>query len=100
MTKQIFSIEVANDAQSFLRGLNERAVIKVAHSIDLLATTPFIGRVYDPEFESATPPDGCRRLMVAGTNIEIFYMVDEEEARVKVIYIDDARMNPLTRFKQ
>ncbi|MBQ9068841.1 MAG: hypothetical protein IJ131_07240 [Eggerthellaceae bacterium] len=64
----------------------------------LLRTTPFIGRVYDPEFESATPPEGCRRLVVSGTTIEIFYLVDEDAKQVKVILVDDARMDPLSRF--
>lgn len=99
MTEQLFAVEIPDEAVAFLKTLPAKVIVKVSHSIDLLVSTPFIGRIYDPEFETATPPEGCRRLMVSSTTIEIFYVVDEEACCVDVVYIDDARMDPKNRFE-
>ena len=101
MTEARYSVEFADEALITLRSLNanaRRVAERIAHTIGLLRTTPFIGRVYDPDYEASIPPFECRRFVVSKTTVELYYTVDEKARLVQIALIRDSRMNPMTRF--
>ena len=98
MSDHMYSIEIASDAAAYFASLPASVLTKVIHSVDLLATTPFLGRKYAPEYESASAPVPCRMLSVPGTTAQFFYTVDEDKECVVVVWAGDARMDPRSRF--
>ena len=79
MSDRVYSIEIASDAAAYFAALPTSVQSKVIHSVDLLATTPFLGRKYAPEYESAPAPTPCRMLSAPGTTAQFFYTVDEDK---------------------
>ena len=99
MSDSVYTIEVSSDAKAYLQTLPGTVLDKAIHSIDLLATTPFLGREYNPEYESATAPVPCRMLTVPRTTAQLFYVIDDKGKRVVIVWAGDARMNPVNRFQ-
>ncbi len=69
---------------------------KVDKMLLLLDTVPYIGQVYDPDYPASRPPFQMR--MVFAGRYGIYYVVDEAEKRVDVLFIEDQRRDPLNRF--
>lgn len=69
---------------------------KVRKMIHLLDTLPEIGRVYDPDYPAARPPFEIR-VAFAG-RYGIYYIVEEADQCVRILFIEDQRRDPLNRF--
>lgn len=81
-------------ASEFVKAKSD--IAKIKKMLRLLDTVPEIGRVYDPDYEAATPPFQAR-VTYAG-RYGIYYTVDEDAKVVTVFAIEDQRSNPLNRF--
>lgn len=75
---------------------SDRLFQHVSHDLELLETTPELGRVYDPVYEAVTPPFACRVLFCE--NYGIYYRLNSETRTLTVFAIEDQRRNPLGRF--
>lgn len=64
--------------------------------LTVLDTVPHIGRLYDPLYEAAKPPEDV--LVAYAGHYGIYYEISEEEKAVWVYYIEDQRRDPLGRF--
>ena len=98
MTKKGYRIELAGQVHSYLQSLTPKVREKVAEAIDLLSSTPFFGRKYEPEYEAASAPLPCRYFTVPKTYAQLYYIVDEEASCVIVVWAGDSRMDPRNRF--
>lgn len=66
-----------------------------------LATIPEMGRIYDPEYPAARPDHEVRVTYAAHQAIYYVFKPDVgEDGTVFVEWIQDERMNPLTRFRE
>ena len=74
----------------------DRAFNRVDHDLELLETTPYLGREYDPVYEAQRPPFPCR--VFYSLQYGIYYRVYEEDLRVVVFAIVDQRADPAARF--
>lgn len=75
---------------------SERVFEHVGRKLELLGTTPELGRVYDPAYEAKRPPFACRVLYCE--HYGIYYRVDDANRSVLVFAIEDQRRNPEARF--
>lgn len=75
---------------------SKRDFAKVDKVLQLLDTVPEIGRLYDHDYPAARPPFPMR-VAYAG-NYGIYYVIEEDSRRVAVLFIEDQRRNPLSRF--
>ena len=64
----------------------------------ILSAFPEAGAVYEPYYESVTPPVPCRYITVPGTPFTLYYAVDDDERVVRVFHIEHQRANPRERF--
>ena len=62
----------------------------------LLDTVPYIGQIYDPSYPASRPPFQLR--MVFAGRYGIYYVVDEAERRVDMLFIEDQRRDARYRF--
>lgn len=74
----------------------KRLFDRLDRDLELLETTPYIGREYDPAYDASRPPFPCRVLYCGCYGI--YYRVYEESFRVVVFAIVDQRRDPLSRF--
>lgn len=79
--------------------VSERVFARIEAYEDLLASYPYLGSVYDPEYEAARPPIPCRHISIPDTPFTLYYVVDDERQTVTVFYIDFAAANPTERFR-
>lgn len=84
----------ALQAQNVIASKSDRQ--KVKRMLQLLDTVPEIGRVYDLDYAAARPPFDMR-VTFAG-RYSIYYVVNEENHEVDVLFIEDQRRDPLNRF--
>lgn len=84
-------------AEQVMRSVRSRADRRRIDGIlTVLDAVPGIGRVYDPLYEAAKPPE---EVMVAyAGHYGIYYEVLEEERTVYAYYIEDQRRDPMMRF--
>lgn len=94
MPSEAYEVELVDRAFSCLLGLRKSVYEHTIAILDLLASNPEYGRVYEPEYEAVLPPVMCRRVVVPRTTIELFYYVDDARHMIKVIHVGDARMDP------
>ncbi len=85
---------LAEAAASFVT--TKKDIARVKKMLLLLDTVPYIGQVYDPDYPASRPPFQMR--MVFAGRYGIYYVVDEAEKRVDVLFIEDQRRDPLNRF--
>ena len=85
-------------ARDELANLSEAAFGRVLNSLDLLRTSPFLGKVYDPSYDAGFPPFECRVLFVSSTTKAVYYYLDSKSDKVIVFEIGDVRADPMTRF--
>ena len=92
-----FSVGLTDEAFYALATLpSERLFLHVDHVIGLLGTSPYLGREYDPVYDTTRPPFPCRVLFCE--QYGIYYRVHEEAFRVTIFAIVDQRRNPTERF--
>ena len=85
---------LAEAASSFVTA--KRDIARIKKMLLLLDTVPYIGQVYDPDYPASRPPFSMR--MVFAGRYGIYYVVDETEKQVNVLFIEDQRRDPLNRF--
>ena len=73
---------------------------RIEDTIDLLEEFPFIGHPYRPQYEAKLPPVDCMQTFVDGTYCALYYVIDEDNLRLKFFYLGDTRQNPLTMFQE
>ncbi len=94
-----FAVEVTDEAYLDLLALPSDGLLeRMGRFLKLLATTPFLGRVYDPAYEAKQPPVKCRVLFCG--NYGIYYEVNENALTVTILAIEDQRRDPLNRFSR
>lgn len=92
-----FSVGLTDEAFYALATLpSERLFFHVDHVIGLLSTSPYLGREYDPVYDTTRPPFLCRVLFCE--HYGIYYRVYEKEFRITIFAIVDQRRNPTERF--
>lgn len=69
---------------------------KIKKILQLLDTVPEIGRIYDPNYAAARPPFAMR--VVFAGRYGIYYVIEEAEKTVRVLFIGNQRRDPLNRF--
>ena len=94
MSSENYEVEIVDRAFDCLLGLRESPYERTVAILDLLASNPEYGRVYEPDYDATLPPVTCRRIAVPKTTIELFYYIDEVRRKIKVIHVGDARMDP------
>ncbi len=75
---------------------SERVYARIGNLIDFLAEHPYFGEEYDPYYQAAFPPIGCRVFFCA--HYGVYYHVDVEQRNISILAIEDHRKNPLSRF--
>lgn len=75
---------------------SDRVFNHVDHDLELLGTTPEMGRIYDPVYEACKPPFECRVFYCE--YLGIYYRVNDETKEVVVFAIVDQRVGPNNRF--
>ena len=85
---------LAETASSFVT--SKKDIARIKKMLLLLDTVPYIGQVYDPDYPASRPPFSMR--MVFAGRYGIYYVVDEAEKQVYVLFIEDQRRDPLNRF--
>ncbi len=92
-----FEVELSDEAfYGYVAISGAKAFGRVDHDLGLLATSPYLGRAYDPAYDAARPSFACRVLHCG--NYGIYYSVDEAARLVFVFAIEDQRRNPAERF--
>ena len=81
-----------------LMGLPDSVYDRVEHSVDVLAGNPGLLRDYDPPYEAARPPAGCKWHHVPGTTKTLYLVHDEELGQLRFLFLGDTREDPLHRF--
>lgn len=81
-----YVVELVDRAFDYVLGLGDTPYARTTATLDLLASCPSLGRVYEPEHEAMLPPVECRRIVVPSTTVELFYYVDEARRKIKVIH--------------
>lgn len=95
--EQLYKVRLSEAAEIIYRDLHgTKAFFKIKKIIETLDTVPEIGRVYDPNYPAARPPFEMR-VTYAG-RYGIYYIVEEEECLVRIMFIEDQRRDPLNRF--
>ncbi len=92
-----YAIRLSELAKLAYRAIpSKRDFKKVQKMIHLLDTVPEIGRIYDPDYPAARPPFEMR--VVFAGRYGIYYVVEEADSLVRVLFIEDQRRDPLNRF--
>lgn len=92
-----FSVALTDEAFYALAALpTDRLFLHVEQNLELLKTSPYLGREYDPVYEATRPPFPCRVLLCE--HYGIYYRVYESDLRITVFAIVDQRRNPMERF--
>lgn len=95
--KTPFDVVLADDALFVYQRIESDAEFAaVSRTIDLLASFPYYGHVYDPLYEAARPAYEVR-VTYAG-RYGIYYAVYETLHTVLVMYIESGWRNPEDRF--
>lgn len=98
MPRKAYEVELVGRAFDYVLDLDDAPYERTTATLDLLALSPGIGRLYDPEYEAMLPPIECRHIVVPRTTVELFYYVDEPRRAVRVILACDARSDPRGKF--
>ena len=94
---RVYEVILAPVAAEAFAGIASKGdLLKVDKMLQILDTVPDIGRLYDPVYEAARPPFAVK--VVYAGHYGIYYDVDEEAAKVNVLFIEDQRRDPLGRF--
>ncbi len=95
--ERCYNVALIYEAVQAYRAISSQAdLASVNGMLDVLDTAPYIGRIYDPLYEAATPPFEVR--VVYAGHYGIYYTLDEKAQQVNVYFIEDQRQNPLNRF--
>lgn len=73
---------------------------KYFHAVDIISSTPEIGRAYLPEDGEDVLPVPCRTYPLPSTTKTIYYHVDYERKTISVLGLIDQRRNPAYRFRE
>lgn len=92
MTTKVQMTKAARDAYL---SLPNKARQRVDRTIDALSIAPFLGRVFDPRYDSALPPLAVR--VANAGRYGIYYTVDD--GCVLIRFIEYLRMDPDTWFE-
>lgn len=77
---------------------SERVYDKVDSYRFVLSDFPEIGTPYQPYYPAARPPFSCRWVAVPDTPFTLYYLIEIEDARIVVFYIEHQSANPQERF--
>lgn len=92
-----FNVILSDDALFvFTRIPTDTEYSVVDSTLELLQSSPYLGRIYDPLYEAARPPF-VMRVVYAG-RYGIYYEVIENRKEVDILFIEDQRRNPNERF--
>ena len=94
-----YEVELSESAQLALLDVSSRDdALKVRRRLLMLEVAPGMGVVYDPVYESSMP-DHEVRVTFAG-HYGLYYLINDEESKVIVEYVEDCRRNPLNKFSE
>lgn len=94
-----YEVEFSESAQSALLDVSSRDdALKVRRRLLMVEVAPGMGVVYDPVYESSMP-DHEVRVTFAG-HYGLYYLINDEESKVIVEYVEDCRRNPLNKFSE
>lgn len=93
----LYEVILSPTAEDALMEIGSRANLRAIDNVlQALATTPLMGRAYDPLYEAATPEKPI--LVAYAGHYGIYYDIDELGPKVNVAYIEDQRTDPTRRF--
>lgn len=91
-----YSITFTASAAKSYQAIGGTARRKANNALDALAIAPGLGMRYDPYYEAARLPFDVR--VVYAGYYGIYYDYDEQKRIIYVRFIEDERMDPLSRF--
>lgn len=77
---------------------SKRVARKIFSYRALLQEVPDLGRAYDPIYPAARPPFPCRVVSIPDTPFDLYYLKDEDNARIVVLCLEFQRVDPNARF--
>lgn len=93
----LYEVILSLTAEDALMRIGSKADLRAVDNVlQVLATTPLMGRTYDPLYEAAVPEEPI--MVVYAGHYGIYYDIDESGPEVNVSYIEDQRADPATRF--
>ncbi len=93
----LYEVILSPTAEDALMAIGSRADLRAVDNVlQALATTPLMGRTYDPLYEAAAPEEPI--MVVYAGHYGIYYDIDEPGLKVNVAYIEDQRADPTKRF--
>ena len=93
----LYEVILSPTSEIALMAIGSRADLRAVDNVlQALATTPTMGRTYDPLYEAATPEKPV--MVVYAGHYGIYYDIDESGLKVNVAYIEDQRTDPTRRF--
>lgn len=93
-----WDVRVSPVARQSLLALPDTAFGRVSDTIELLRSTPLLGREYRPSYEAARLPFPCRVIYVGYYGL--YYTADEETHGLYLRFIEDQRMDPKRCFTE
>ena len=95
-----YTIEVTESVAQFIEEYvtTERIYGRIRECMGLLADYPRMGRTYDPEYAAARTPFACRQMTVSDTPFTLYYLIDDEAAKVVAFSLGFSAEDPRRRF--